>query len=327
MDIEKVGKAIAYLRRRAGYTQKELAERIGISDKAVSKWERGLSLPDIAILSRLSILLDIDTESLLAGSVVQHEEKWGGILKIEDNPYGIYAGTLIYDKPLVYFLLGSFMLAGIRNIRIVCSAHSRKFIERELGDGERIGIKISFGEENLELSNYGVMFGCNIFYGIDQTRLFQRAMAHTDRITTLSLPRVICNGNNGLNIDSNRKIIGEDGEDKVETQYNNCDIPVFFCSAEKLKSIGGIDCLNDVRDIESVYTEIAPRGFVVFPINTWEDVVNASSFVKVVQNTSGMEIYSLEEIAWRRGMITRERLKEIGLHEDNPHGEYLLSLI
>ena len=43
MDVEKVGKAIAYLRKRAGYTQKELADRIGISDKAVSKWERGVS--------------------------------------------------------------------------------------------------------------------------------------------------------------------------------------------------------------------------------------------------------------------------------------------
>ena len=50
MDIEKVGKAITYLRKRAGYTQRDLATRIGISDKAVSKWERGISLPDIALL-------------------------------------------------------------------------------------------------------------------------------------------------------------------------------------------------------------------------------------------------------------------------------------
>ena len=73
MDVAKVGKAIAYLRKRAGYTQRDLADRIGISDKAVSKWERGLGLPEIGYLRKLSILLDTDTDSLLTGDVVHHD--------------------------------------------------------------------------------------------------------------------------------------------------------------------------------------------------------------------------------------------------------------
>ena len=328
MNTEKIGKAISYLRKRVGYTQKELADRIGISDKAVSIWERGISLPDISILAKLSILLDTDTESILAGSIIPHGEKWGGILKIDDNSYGIFSGTMIFDKPLVYFLLGNFMLVGIRNIRIECDERSRKFIERELGDGEKFGIHISFDENNQEFSNYMVILGRIILYGVDQTRLFQRAMAHPERFTVLSISKGNCEGKVGLKFDTEKKIVGTGQEEKVETQYIYSDMPFFFCPAEKLKVIGDIENLRAVVGNDDFYTEVAARGFIELPINTWNDVTEASSFVKTVQNACGMELYSLEEIAWRRGMITTEQLRRLGLEQkDNPHGKYILSLV
>ena len=119
MDIAKVGKAIAYLRKRAGYTQKELADRIGISDKAVSKWERGQGLPEIGYLRKLSILLDTDSDSLLAGDVAHHKSDWTGIIVLDENPYGIGAGTMIYDKPIINFLLSYFLLVGIKDRKSV----------------------------------------------------------------------------------------------------------------------------------------------------------------------------------------------------------------
>ena len=64
MENDRLGNAISFLRKRAGYTQRELSELLDISDKAVSKWERGLSYPDISLLAKLSILLDTDIESL-----------------------------------------------------------------------------------------------------------------------------------------------------------------------------------------------------------------------------------------------------------------------
>ena len=91
MQIDKVGHAIAYLRKRAGYTQKDLADRLGVSDKAVSKWERGLGLPDVSLLGKLSILLDTDTDSLLAGDVIHHDRGWHGLLVLEDSSCGICA--------------------------------------------------------------------------------------------------------------------------------------------------------------------------------------------------------------------------------------------
>ena len=67
MDTEKMARFISELRKSKNLTQKELAEQLGVTDKAVSKWERGLSCPDIALLSPLSDILGVTTSELLQG--------------------------------------------------------------------------------------------------------------------------------------------------------------------------------------------------------------------------------------------------------------------
>ena len=330
MNAGSVGNAIAFLRKRAGYTQKDLANRIGISDKAVSKWERGVSLPDIALLGKLSILLDTDTDSLLSGNVIHHDRRWSGILKINENPCGIHAGTMIFDKPLVYFLLGYFMLVGIKNIQIECDSASRDFIRREIGSGERFGIHVTFDDDFKDPSNYMVILGRSIIYGVDQTRFFQRAMVHPDRFTVLSLPKGMRDTRDGLTFDAEKRIVEDGHEDQVTTQYNYYNMPIFFCTSKQLESIGGIEGLssNAFDGIDDIYTEVLDRGYVELPVNTWEDVSEASAFIKTIQKACGMEVYCLEEIAWRRGMITTEQLKSHGEQQkNNPHGKYILSLV
>ncbi|MBI9048157.1 MAG: helix-turn-helix transcriptional regulator [Anaerolineaceae bacterium] len=67
MDNEKMAQFIAKLRKENKLTQKELAEQLNVTDKAVSKWERGLSCPEISLLSKLSHILGITTSELLNG--------------------------------------------------------------------------------------------------------------------------------------------------------------------------------------------------------------------------------------------------------------------
>ena len=69
MDAVKVGKAIKTLRLIEGYTQHQLAVTMGVTDQAVSKWERGLSIPDVSIVTKLSDLLNIDVDTLLEGNI------------------------------------------------------------------------------------------------------------------------------------------------------------------------------------------------------------------------------------------------------------------
>lgn len=336
MDIEKVGKTIAYLRKRAGYTQMELADRLGISDKAVSKWERGLGLPDTALIGKVAILLDTDTDSLLAGDVIHHDTLWSGLLFLEENADSIGADTIIYDKPLVYFLLSYFMLMGIKNIDIVCGEKDQRYIHGEFKGGERLGLHIACSdtipiEKYISHSgNVMVVSGKSIIYGVDQTRFFQKAMLHKDRITILSLPKKRIEYPSRIYFDIDKKIISADDEDHLVTQYAYHQIPVIFCpnwAIGKLEQ-GNSRSLDLILEEQKIYTVTLDRGFVEISIDTWDDVMDASMFVKSIQNACGMQIYCIEEIAWRRGLISSAELKQRALEKaGTDYGEYIGSLL
>lgn len=67
MDAMKTGRFICENRKRLGMSQRDLAERLNITDKAVSKWERGISFPDIAMLIPISEVFEISLYDLLTG--------------------------------------------------------------------------------------------------------------------------------------------------------------------------------------------------------------------------------------------------------------------
>lgn len=69
MDLLKTGNLIATLRKEAGLTQKEVAQKLGISPKAVSKWETGHGFPDVSLISNLSKLFQVDISKLLEGEM------------------------------------------------------------------------------------------------------------------------------------------------------------------------------------------------------------------------------------------------------------------
>ena len=75
---------------------------------------------------------------------------------------------------------------------------------------------------------------------------------------------------------------------------------------------------------EVIYTVVLDRGFVEIPMEDWNQVMDASLFVKTVQKACGMQIYCMEEIAWRRGMISHQRFAELGeKYKDTAYGRYI----
>ena len=344
MDIEKVGKAIAYLRKRAGYTQKDLADRLGVSDKAVSKWERGIGLPDISYFGKLAILLDTDTDSLLSGDVIHHDKGWGGLLVLEDNPYGLGASTMVYDKPMVYYLLGYFLLVGIKEVCIACNIREQEWLAGEFGDGSALGIRLHYCgntpeqvqtavDTHLSCDNAMAVFGRCFVYGVDMTRFFQRAMINRDRMTILSLPKKMNGDKPPIRFDDNRKIVNEE-EEMLQTQYDYYEIPILFCSRDVLREVccgdprtGGVLNMSApaVQDVP-LYTEVLDRGYVEIAIDTPDALADVTGYVRTVQKASGMTIYCIEEIAWRRGMISLEELIAFGRRKaDTDYGRYILS--
>ncbi|MBS7194140.1 MAG: helix-turn-helix transcriptional regulator [Clostridiales bacterium] len=82
MDQIKIGKFIADERKRKGYTQKQLSEKLEISDKTISKWERGNGFPEVSLLLPLCNELEITVNELLSGERVSEEDY---LKKAEEN--------------------------------------------------------------------------------------------------------------------------------------------------------------------------------------------------------------------------------------------------
>ncbi len=81
MDNYVTGAAVKALREKRGYTQKQLAERLAVSDKAVSKWETGRGLPDVTLLEPLAKALGVSVAELLSGDCTENRNRAGNLLR------------------------------------------------------------------------------------------------------------------------------------------------------------------------------------------------------------------------------------------------------
>lgn len=170
----ETGKLIAKLRKEAGYTQVSLAEALNVTDKAVSKWERGCGQPDTSLLPQLAKLLDCDMEILISGLSDYKDHEWTGLLILDSR--GLSASTMVYDKPMIHYLLSYFLLVGITTVDIKTNPKDYDYI-RNLRL-EQYGLKISFSQTIRE--NIMVVYGKSLVFGANLTRIFQSYMAVKD---------------------------------------------------------------------------------------------------------------------------------------------------
>jgi transcriptional regulator with XRE-family HTH domain len=82
MDCNKVGTLLFQLRKEKGMTQKQIADMMNISDKTISKWERGLGCPDVSLLGELSNIFEVNIEKILAGDLEPNNTQTGNLKRI-----------------------------------------------------------------------------------------------------------------------------------------------------------------------------------------------------------------------------------------------------
>ena len=164
--MSDTGKYIQELRIKAGYTQRTLADALHVTDKAISKWERGICLPDTTILPKLSLLLDIDVELLISRTIELDE--WIGVIDIPECDFS----QPIYDKPLVYYLLSHYLLLGITNICFI----TEKKNEAYLNNDRFIKLGFRFLFDKPKHCNMMVFNHPWFLFGSDLTQQFQGAM-------------------------------------------------------------------------------------------------------------------------------------------------------
>ncbi len=264
------GKLIQELRVKAGYTQKTLSEALHVTDKAISKWERDICLPDTGLLPKLALLFDVDMEILISKSIEQDE--WVGVIDIEDIDFS----QTVYDKPLVYYLLSHYLLLGINTIHVLTSKKNREFLSSPLFG--TLGFKFVF--ENPGNGNLMVLSHPWFLFGSDLTQQFQGAMISRRTI----------------------KLVPDSQE------------PVFFFA------YGGEK--YDRKKIQRTATaRTLGRGMICFDMDDYDSILDVAGFVKTYQKNSGMLIGSLEEIAYRNGFISKEKLTEIA--KTTPYADLL----
>lgn len=255
----------------------------------------------------------------------------------------------IYDKPMIYYPLSTLMLAGIRDILIISTPRDIVSFEELLGNGNQFGVNLQYtvqeapkglaqafilGEEFIGDDNVCLVLGDNIFYGYNFTERLTRAASRKDGATIF-----------GYRV-SNPKEFGvvefdHDGnvlslEEKPEEPKSYYAVPGLYFYDNRVVEIAKnvkpsargeleITAVNNAYLSEGkLKVELFGRGMAWLDTGTHRAMLDAANFIEAVQTRQGLYVSCLEEIAYRRGFITKDELiKQAKKLEKTEYGQYL----
>lgn len=258
----------------------------------------------------------------------------------------------IYDKPLIYYPLSMLLLAGIREILIISTPEDLPNYEKLLGTGERIGVKFSYkvqetprgladafilGEEFIGDDNVCLILGDNVFYGKDISKVLWNARDRKVGATIFGYQVKEPTAFGVVEFDKEHKVVSI--EEKPENPKSNYAVPGLYFYDNRVVEIaknvkpsarGEIEITavnNAYLEMGDLHVELLGRGVAWLDTGTPQGMLKAAEFVEVVQDRQGFYMSCIEEIAWRRGFISTEQLKELGEElKMTDYGQYLIGL-
>lgn len=259
----------------------------------------------------------------------------------------------VYDKPMIYYPLSVLMLAGIRDILVITTPEDNASFKRLLGDGSDFGISISYavqpspdglaqafiiGEEFIGNDNVCLVLGDNIFYGQSFTQTLKQAAAKTHGATVFGYQVKDPERFGVVEFDENFNALSIEEKPQqpksdwaVTGLYFYDNRVVKFAKQVKPSARGELEIstLNQMYlDDGSLSVQLLGRGFAWLDTGTHESLHEAASFVQTVQNIQDLQVACLEEIAWRNGWLSDEKLEELARPmAKNQYGQYLLRLL
>ena len=258
----------------------------------------------------------------------------------------------VYDKPMIYYPLSTLMLAGIRNILIISTPEDTPRFEHLLGDGSQFGVNLSYkvqpspdglaqafllGEEFIGPDSCAMVLGDNIFYGNGFGKILRAAVENAEKNERATVFGYYVNDPERFGIvefDENGKVISVEEKPK-HPKSNYCITGLYFypkgvsAMAHKVKpSARGeleITTLNDMylkKDLLDV--QLLGRGFAWLDTGTMDSLVEAADFVRMIEQRQSIKISAPEEIAYKNGWISREKLLESAeRYGKSPYGAHL----
>lgn len=261
----------------------------------------------------------------------------------------------IYDKPMVYYPISVLMLAGIRDILIISTPQDLPGFKRLLGDGKEMGVNFTYaeqprpeglaqafiiGKDFIGDDDVCLVLGDNIFYGQGFTGMLRQAVERTEasQEATIFAYKVKDPQRYGVvTIDDRGKAVNiVEKPQNPETNY--AVVGLYFYPNEVVKvaheikpSARGeleITTVNQVfMDRDKLNVQQFGRGFAWLDTGTTDSLMEASNFIETIEKRQGFKVAALEEIAFRRGFIDANRLRELAQPmRNNAYGQYLIDL-
>ncbi|WP_095013262.1 glucose-1-phosphate thymidylyltransferase RfbA [Tsuneonella mangrovi] len=259
----------------------------------------------------------------------------------------------VYDKPLVYYPLCTLMLAGIRDIVVITTAEDAAQFQRVLGDGSDFGVALSYAAqlkpEGIAQAYHvaagfvgsdpsALVLGDNIFYGHGMPELLatadRRAAGASVFATHVDDP-----GNYGvIGFDaSGRAVSIEEKPARPASRYAVTGLYFYDGTAvDRAKELQpSARGEYEITDLNRSYlvdgqlaVEILGRGFAWLDTGTHNSLLDAGTFVRILEERQGVKVCCPEEIAWRQGFIDDAQLEQIARSLMNSgYGAYLLRLL
>ncbi len=258
----------------------------------------------------------------------------------------------VYDKPLVYYPLSTLMLAGIREILLISTPEDIGSYERLLGDGRPLGLSIRYvvqprpeglaqslilGRDFLGRDNFALILGDNIFYGQSFQRTLERAAARTAGATNFAYVVKDPERYGVVELDAGGKPLSIE-EKPREPKSSYAVTGLYFYDHEAVQIAAALRPSArgelEITDVNRAYLargrlsiEVLGRGFAWLDSGTHESLLLASNFVHMIEERQGLKIACIEEVAWIKGFISSDQLRELAGRQKNAYGQYLLDLL
>jgi glucose-1-phosphate thymidylyltransferase len=259
----------------------------------------------------------------------------------------------VFDKPMIYYPLSVLMLADIQEVAIVCRDCDRASFESLLGSGERFGISIEYVTQNsakgisdgikqagsfIGDSSFCLILGDNFFFGPGLTPVLTNAKKQLKHATAFAYevknPRSfgVISYNKDNQVDSIEEKPEVPKSNKVATglyMFNNCALDyVDQLIASSRGELEVTDLLNTYINQSELGVEVLGRGYAWLDMGTSESLMEASIYIQSIEKRQGFKIACLEEIAYRKGWLTKAAVEQACQHHENTtYGEYLYKVL
>ncbi|MCI8492628.1 MULTISPECIES: glucose-1-phosphate thymidylyltransferase RfbA [Anaerotruncus] len=259
----------------------------------------------------------------------------------------------IYDKPLIYYPLSALLLAGIREILLISTPEDTPNYQRLLGDGSDLGIRLEYrvqetprgladafllGETFIGDDCVCLVLGDNVFYGQGFSSILERAQRQVQSGGAVIFGYPVANPTEFgvVEFDEDNRVLSI--EEKPQHPKSNYAVPgLYFYDASVVEIAKNVQPSSrgelEITAVNNSYLRqgrlhvtLMGRGMAWLDTGSPKGMLKAAEFVQTVQDMQGFYISCVEEIAWRRGFITREQFRRLGEQmKMTEYGQYIIS--